>query len=76
MVMWLSEAPRPFRIVEGYSIVAFDPIDPEIHSMRPPFSAMARLVFRLYVFFDQFCTVEYWTWASSPTNTSTPPGGG
>jgi len=41
--------------------------------MRPPFSAMARLVFRLYVFFDQFCTVEYWTWASSPTNTSTPP---
>jgi len=34
---------------------------------------MARLVLRLYVFFDQFCTVEYWTWALSRTNTSTQP---
>src|SRR6056297_1622293 len=73
MVMWLSVAPGPFRMVAGYSIVAFEPMLPDTHSIVPSCSTMARLVLRLYVFFDQFCTVEYWTWAFSPTKTSTHP---
>ncbi len=42
----------------GYRYETWEPNDPETHSMVPPSSTRARLVFRLYMFFDQFSMVE------------------
>ena len=42
----------------GYRQPVWEPKEPETHSMVPPFSTLARLVFRLYIFFDQFSMVE------------------
>ena len=42
----------------GYKQPTWEPKEPEIHSIVPPSSTSARLVFRLYMFFDQFSIVE------------------
>ena len=42
----------------GYRQLVWEPKEPETHSMVPPFSTLARLVFRLYMFLDQFSMVE------------------
>ncbi len=47
--------------------------EPLMHSMSPSSSTRARLVFRLYMFFDQFSMVEYRRCARLPTKSSTAP---
>ena len=42
----------------GYRQEVWEPKEPDTHSMVPPYSTRARLVFRLYMFFDQFSMVE------------------
>ena len=49
---------RPARIDIGYRYPTCEPNEPEIHSISPSSSQRARLVFRLYMFFDQFSMVE------------------
>ena len=48
----------PFKMLMGYRQPTWEPKEPEIHSIVPPSSTSARLVFRLYMFFDQFSIVE------------------
>ena len=45
-------------VILFYNPAMIDPKEPDIHSMVPPSSQIARLVFRLYIFFDQFSMVE------------------
>ncbi|MNT81726.1 hypothetical protein D3C72_2213490 [compost metagenome] len=66
-------APLPFKMLVGYSIETFDPKDPETHSIVPFSSTIALLVFKLYIFFDQFSIVLYLKVASFFTNNSTHP---
>ena len=48
----------PFKTVIGYRQDTCDPKEPDTHSITPPSSTTARLVFRLYMFFHQFSMVE------------------
>ena len=43
--------------------VYYDEYEPDIHSIVPPSSTIARFVLRLYIFFDQFSIVEYLSFA-------------
>src|SRR5690554_1045385 len=60
-------APSPLKILMGYSMETLDPKDPDTHSMVPFLSTTDLLVFRLYIFLDQFSMVEYLSVASSLT---------
>ena len=51
-------ARSPFKMLIGYRQPTCDPNEPEIHSIVPSSSTSARLVLRLYMFFDQFSIVE------------------
>ena len=42
----------------GYRQPTCEPNEPDTHSIMPPSSTSARLVLRLYIFFDQFSMVE------------------
>ena len=51
-------APSPCSTLIGYRQPVWEPKEPDTHSIVPPFSTRARLVFRLYMFLDQFSIVE------------------
>src|SRR5690606_33697080 len=66
-------APSPLNILIGYNIETFEPKEPETHSIAPFLSTTHLLVFKLYIFFDQFSIVLYLSLASSFTNNSPHP---
>ena len=48
----------PFKMLMGYRQDTWEPKEPDTHSMVPPSATWARLVFKLYMFLDQFSMVE------------------